>query len=149
MLDTNQNDRAVGLRLKQALDASDHNQTTLAEALEVSSAAVSDWIKTGKIARERLVPIREALHISIDWLLTGEADAPPPPAPPPELDEAALELAMRYVDVVIRKRGRIAPPKVRAGMIAFAYPGFADERRKKPTERDMRNKLKLLIGGVE
>ncbi|ADE14144.1 CI repressor [Nitrosococcus halophilus Nc 4] len=65
-------DKDVAKRLRQAMDETGVSNAKLATNLDMSLQAIGGWLKTGKIARDRLPGIRAALGISIDWLLTGQ-----------------------------------------------------------------------------
>lgn len=62
---------ALAARLRQALEASDKHQTELAALFEISDAAVSKWLKSGKIGRDRLPAIARFLGVSLQWLAEG------------------------------------------------------------------------------
>lgn len=62
----------VGDQIREALEQLGKSQTWLAETMGVSDAAVSKWLRTGEVARDRLVDLARTLHISVDQLLTGE-----------------------------------------------------------------------------
>lgn len=70
-------EKDIAKRLRQVMDAVGISNSGLADRMSASGAntslqALSGWLKTGKIARDRLPYIRRALGVSIDWLLTGE-----------------------------------------------------------------------------
>lgn len=55
------------------------NQAWLAEQAGVSIAAVSKWTTTGKISREKVSSVAEALGLTTDQLLGAEAATPMQP----------------------------------------------------------------------
>lgn len=63
---------ALGQSIKLKLSALRKSQGWLAEQAGVSDNAVSKWIKTGKISREKAVLVAQALSCSVDDLLLGE-----------------------------------------------------------------------------
>lgn len=69
MLETGR--QAVATRLRVAMKEAGVANTTLAEAAGVSIQAVSGWLRTGKIARERIPVVAATVRCSVDWLLTG------------------------------------------------------------------------------
>lgn len=73
---------AVGDQIREALERLGKTQTWLAESMGVSDAAVSKWLRTGEISRDRLVDLARMLKISVDQLLTGES------APPNDVQDA-------------------------------------------------------------
>jgi hypothetical protein len=73
MLETER--KAVGARLRIAMKETAVSNTTLAEAAGVSVQAVTGWLKTGKIARERIPVVAATVRRSVDWLLTGRGPA--------------------------------------------------------------------------
>lgn len=87
---------ALGRTIKSRLKALGRTQAWLAEQVGVSENAVSKWIKTGKISRENIRPVAEALQISVAQLLD--------PHPIPELDERwhsfPPSLKQRVLDLV-------------------------------------------------
>lgn len=69
---------SVGQRIKQARKEGKLTQTQLAKRCAVTRSCVSQW-ETGaikKISAEQLNAAAKALHVSIDWILTGAAHAP-------------------------------------------------------------------------
>lgn len=72
----------VGDQIREALERLGKSQTWLAEVMGVSDAAVSKWLRTGEVARDRLVDLARTLEISVDQLLTGA------PAPSSDVQEA-------------------------------------------------------------
>ena len=58
--------------IRRALTRLKRTQSWLAEQMNVSDAAVTKWIATGEIARDKLVPLSRLLGISVDEILTGE-----------------------------------------------------------------------------
>lgn len=69
MLETKR--KAVALRLHAAMREAGVSNTALAEAAGVSVQAVTGWLQTGKIARERIPVVAAKVRCSVDWLLTG------------------------------------------------------------------------------
>jgi transcriptional regulator with XRE-family HTH domain len=63
-------------RLRELLDHRGLNQTHAAERAGIPLATLNKWIHQGDKAAnpsaENLVALKEALNVSIDWLLTGE-----------------------------------------------------------------------------
>lgn len=66
--------KTIGNRLKDLKKSKDW----LAETCEVSNAAVTKWIKTGKVSRENTIKVANALGISIDELLNEKIDGQDP-----------------------------------------------------------------------
>lgn len=63
---------ALAARLRQALDRCGKQQTDLAALFEISDAAVSKWLKTGKIGRDRLPGLARFLAVNLQWLAEGK-----------------------------------------------------------------------------
>ena len=63
--------QALAARIKQEMDARGKKQTELAELFGLSANAVSKWIKSGKIGRDRIPVIARFLGVTMEWLLTG------------------------------------------------------------------------------
>lgn len=85
--------KELAARLRIALDATkDVNQAKLAEVVGVSEQAVGKWLRTGKIARERIPVIARALNISLEWFLlgVGAMRAEPP------LSKEAIDIARAW-----------------------------------------------------
>jgi transcriptional regulator with XRE-family HTH domain len=120
VLDTSE--EAIARRLRDGMDAARVTNSQLAEASGISVQGVGDWLRTGKISRDRLPAISKAIKRSIDWLLTGESpiddviDALPPSdqqqvfdfilykvekAPTPYISQ---ELAKDYVEMIERPK---------------------------------------------
>lgn len=70
MLDFDKN--ALIQRLRSAMHDADVSSASLADAADVSPAAVAQWLKNGKISLEKLVVVAERLGTSLDWLLVGK-----------------------------------------------------------------------------
>lgn len=63
---------AIAARLAEAIENTPGvTNTSLAAACDVSVQAVGGWLKTGKIARDKIVPAARHLGRTTDWLLTG------------------------------------------------------------------------------
>ncbi len=62
----------IGKKISNRLKDQGKTQEWLAEIAKVSINAVSKWTKTGKISRERLPVVADALGMSVDELLTAE-----------------------------------------------------------------------------
>lgn len=63
---------AIAARLAEAIAKTPGvTNSTLAAACDVSVQAVTGWLKTGKIARDKIVPAARHLRCTTDWLLTG------------------------------------------------------------------------------
>lgn len=73
MLETDR--KAAAERLRAAMKTAGISNTVLAEAAGVSVQAVTGWLKTGKIARERIPVVAATVQRSVDWLLTGREPA--------------------------------------------------------------------------
>lgn len=58
----------IGTVIKNALAKQERTQAWLAEHMGVSDAAVSKWMRTGKIARENIPRLAQALNIKTDDL---------------------------------------------------------------------------------
>jgi len=71
MLDTSGN--AIARRLREGMNDAKVTNAQLAEATGATIQAVGDWLRTGKIARDRLPSISQKIRRSIDWLLIGES----------------------------------------------------------------------------
>lgn len=65
--------------IKTRLKALEKNQAWLAEKAGVSIAAVSKWTATGKISREKVPAVAEALGLTTDQLLRADSSAPAEP----------------------------------------------------------------------
>src|SRR5579859_3898905 len=63
MVDTS--DKAIGARLKQALESRRETQAALAEVTGVSPQAVGLWLKTGEIERKNLIAACKWLGVSL------------------------------------------------------------------------------------
>jgi transcriptional regulator with XRE-family HTH domain len=61
----------IGKTIKARLKELGKTQGWLAEAAGVSNMAVSNWVKTGSIARENATIVADVLGITIDMLLNG------------------------------------------------------------------------------
>lgn len=72
MVDENISPLALAGRLRQALDLSDKSQRHLADLFGISDAAVSKWLKSGKIGRDKLPVIANFLGVTLKWLASGE-----------------------------------------------------------------------------
>lgn len=60
------------LRLQQAMDKADMDQSALARELRITSSSVNQWLKQGRVPRfERLQAIGAALSVDIYWLIAG------------------------------------------------------------------------------
>lgn len=62
---------AIGKVIRAALASERRTQAWLAEQCEVSEAAVSKWIRTGKMSRENISVLASALRIPVASLLPG------------------------------------------------------------------------------
>ena len=68
---------AVARRLAEAFRVSGVRKAEVAEAVGVSPQAITGWLHTGKIARERIPAITKVLGCSSQWLLDGQPDLDP------------------------------------------------------------------------
>jgi transcriptional regulator with XRE-family HTH domain len=70
----------IGKIIKGRVKELGKTQEWLAEQVGVSKAAVSKWVRDGKISRESAIKVSQVLEISADRLLLGQAasDAPAP-----------------------------------------------------------------------
>lgn len=65
----------IKIRLRQALDASDVTQASIAKHFGVTVQAVSEWFnlkKPGKCEPDRYVDLASLLSVSLVWLLSGK-----------------------------------------------------------------------------
>jgi transcriptional regulator with XRE-family HTH domain len=65
-------DNPVGQLIKTRVKELKKTQGWLAEECGVSNVAVTKWIKSGKVSRENISKVAEALMISVDKLLGGD-----------------------------------------------------------------------------
>lgn len=61
----------MAARIKEKMQQKGISNTALAETAGVSLQAVGQWLKSGKISRERLWKIAQYLDNTVDYLLTG------------------------------------------------------------------------------
>jgi transcriptional regulator with XRE-family HTH domain len=109
----------IGKKIANRLKALGKTQEWLAEIAKVSINAVSKWTKTGKISRENLPVVAEALGLSLDELFTQEPVAPQLPA------ETKLErLDAEEADIIARYRQCSDPQRrvVRDQLEIFTKP---------------------------
>ena len=64
----------IGREILTALKRLEKTQDWLAEQMDVSSNAVSKWIRLGSIARDNAVKLADLLNIPLDRLLAGKAN---------------------------------------------------------------------------
>lgn len=62
---------AIAVRLASAMQEEGVSNTDLADACDVTPQAITGWLKTGKIARDKIALAARAIRRSTDWLLTG------------------------------------------------------------------------------
>lgn len=105
----------LGKTITSRLKALGQPQSWLAEKCGVSEQAVSKWIKSGKISREKAIESAKHLEISVTQLLD--------PSPTPELDE----------------RWHSFPPSVKMRVLALVdeliNPPAIDRHTQKPKRR--------------
>ena len=65
-------DKARGDRLTKAMGTRDISVTQLANALRVSTTAVTHWRQGKEIKLSHLINLCDILSLSPDWLLTGD-----------------------------------------------------------------------------
>lgn len=64
----------VGHKIKAAIEAKGITQMALAEAVGVSSNAVTKWVRTGKIAKANIPKVAKELGMSLSDFFEGEED---------------------------------------------------------------------------
>jgi len=67
--------KQVGTIIKQRLKSLQKTQGWLAEQADVSNTAVSKWIATGKISRNKAKEVAVILKISLDALLSEDTES--------------------------------------------------------------------------
>lgn len=70
-------DETIGKRLRQALSERGLSMAALGEQAGLPYSSIQNYAADKQLpGAEALIKIRRAIGVSIDWLLTGEADAP-------------------------------------------------------------------------
>lgn len=90
--------QALAARLRKALELSGKSQKDLADLFVISEAAVSKWLRTGKIGRDRLPVLAHYLSVSLSWLLSGEGPIKEPITVHVTEDEQKLLSNYRLMD---------------------------------------------------
>jgi len=98
MVDTS--DKAIGARLKQALESRRETQAALAEVTGVSPQAVGLWLKTGEIERKNLIAACKWLGVSLDWVLAGDGAMEPGVAEPAGVYAGGARMARRDTPLI-------------------------------------------------
>lgn len=129
VLDTSSH--AIAQRLRQAMDAAEVTNGQLAEATGVTIQAVGDWLRTGKIGRDRLALISKKLRRSIDWLLMGESPIDD------VIDALPAHDAHQVFDFIIYKIEKAPTPYI-SQELAKDYTEMI-ERLKKDTDKRKRS----------
>lgn len=86
----------TGQIIKTRLDELEQTLEWLGGRAGVSINAVSKWIKTGQIARDKILPIADALEITADELLRGELGPREPRNEAPRLTAVESRLLSLY-----------------------------------------------------
>lgn len=76
MLDADK--KGLRRRLREAMDEEGVSNKALADTAGVSLQAVGDWLRTGRIGRDRLPSIAATVNRTIEWLLSGKESSPSP-----------------------------------------------------------------------
>lgn len=63
---------SLGSRLRKLISDRNLGHKDVAQAMGVTPQAISKWISSDKIKRDRLVQLAEYFDVSVVWLLTGE-----------------------------------------------------------------------------
>jgi transcriptional regulator with XRE-family HTH domain len=102
-----QQNRAIGGRIKQARRTLGLKQQTIADRAGVTRSAVSAWELGQGIKRSNLVVFAQMVGVSPDWLLTGVGAAPEPAAPKTVLDIVQLEVILAgLLEIMGRTEGQ-------------------------------------------
>jgi len=121
----------------------------LADAVGVSIQAVGDWLRTGRIARDRLPGIATTVNRTIEWLLSGKDSA----ALSPQIREyaRAYEVAPGvepvYREIPLVGTTRAGPDKT---WFDLGYPaGFGEAYLDTPTRDPSAYALRVVGSGME
>jgi transcriptional regulator with XRE-family HTH domain len=117
----------LGKIIKGRLAELERTQEWLAEETSVSTAAVSKWIRAGKMSRESAIKVAAALRVTVDQLLGGQPMAAAVPAGETTLErldadeKRILELYRRATKdgkLMIFGAATVAPKQDQAGSSA-------------------------------
>lgn len=90
--------RTLAIEFQKAMETSGVPPKAIAELCGITEQAVSNWRRTGKIARKHLPKIAMATKWSVQRLLTGKDDATEPGIQPPPTPEE-LEMLLLFRDM--------------------------------------------------
>lgn len=99
--------QALAARLREALESSTKSQKDLADLFVISEAAVSKWLRSGKIGRDRLPILARFLDISLIWFLSGEGPMREPTIEYITADERRLLEKYRAMDEEGKKAAQV------------------------------------------
>lgn len=105
----------LGARILGALKQKEQTQLWLAEQAGVTPQAVTKWLRTGKIGRDRAVRVAAVLGLSVDSLLSGD-DSVMTQWMLPVFRDLPAELAAETLDFLEFRVAR--------------FPGLSEERRR-------------------
>ncbi|MFV8860492.1 helix-turn-helix domain-containing protein [Serratia fonticola] len=91
--ENNSKEPAIAARLYQLMSETGVNKSGLARICGISPQAAGRWFTKGNMSKDSALKLSEALGVSLDWLLNGNADAEDrSPHPPITLGDRQKEL---------------------------------------------------------
>lgn len=117
----------IGERLDSAIKRAKTTKSALARAVDVSPQAVTDWIKTGNIARERIPAIVRHVRCGYGELLSGDLEDAPIGGP---IDARLLESAIADARSRFRAAGQIPDDEQLAEAATIYYEQYLETKQR-------------------
>lgn len=111
---------ALARRIQTAINEAGLSQEGVARAFGVTEQAVSGWVRTGKIHKNKLAQLAQLTGRPVEYFLTDSGSAPPP-SQVLGLDLAKLATAQKFLEDLFEAEGVVFIPSKHTPLLAAVY----------------------------